>query len=361
MLKRPKVKVLSEAEIQTINQASAQQTGKQSVPKTYDVNYPVFEIPVNQKVLIYVPNHRVQDSNGVYQLRMDKFAAHPVLDGKTYGNVRCTQGVELQSLGLDGSCPLCDCLSETWELYNLELESIAKGRGIDSKSEDSKELLKQDRIDLVKARAVKEAEVWYTFPIVVIECEEKNGQLTTTPKRTADGQLIGKPYFYSIREKTYISKWLPAFDAIDDGNTNPAGMWVILNFAYTTSDKATKMQSANNLKVSFKMMSEDYDAWAKHYDELTKDWTPQKAQEVLVLDSVRDMEEMKEVSDKLMTSTRDKILMFKNVKGTNDTPAQVGDGSLGDAQATLEQFGAKLENGGLDMNNLLEENNSGLE
>ena len=50
MLRRPKPKKLSVEEQQLITTASAQQTGKQAFVKSYDPDYPVFDIPVNQKV-----------------------------------------------------------------------------------------------------------------------------------------------------------------------------------------------------------------------------------------------------------------------------------------------------------------------
>ena len=64
MLRRPKPKKLSVEEQQLITTASAQQTGKQAFVKSYDPDYPVFDIPVNQKVLVYIPNHTVLGEDG---------------------------------------------------------------------------------------------------------------------------------------------------------------------------------------------------------------------------------------------------------------------------------------------------------
>lgn len=341
MLKRPAPKKLSEAAQTAITQASAQQTGKAVRIKSYDSDYPVFDVPVNQKLLIYIPNHTIQNPDGTIGLRMDKFAAHPVIDGRSYADVRCSQGVIAEELGLDGSCPLCDSMAEVWELYNKEYADICKTRCLDPKSAEAQTELKQDRIDLVQNMVIKQADVWYTYPIVVIDCEEKDGQLTTIPKKNAEGQISGTPMWYSIRERTYLEKWQAGFDSLepDDGimPTSPAGLWAILNFTYTPkSGNCDKMGSAKALKVTFKPMN-GYNEWASYFDKLTEEWTPAKAQEVVVLDVVRDMAEMQEVRDTLMKPVRDKLAMYAIGESQPATPAA---GAIGaSADNALAGFG----------------------
>lgn len=345
-LKRPAQKQLSEAAQMAITQASAQQTGKATRVKSYDPDYPVFDVPINQKLLVYIPNHTVQNPDGTIGLRMDKFAAHPVIDGRTYGDVRCSQGIVVDDLGLDGTCPLCDGTSECWDLYNKQYADIAKSKGIAVDAPEAKDLLKQDRIDLVSSMAIKQADIWYTFPIVVIDCEEKDGQLTVTPKLSSDGKLTGKPMWYSIRERTFLEKWVAGYDSIntDDGSvpTSPAGLWAILNFTYTPkSGNCDKMGSARALKVTFKTMGESYNQWATYFDQMTEGWTPQKAQEVVVLDAVRDMEEMKEVADTLLKPVRDKLAMYSLGSGVSDVPTA---GALPNtsADSALAGFGGAI-------------------
>lgn len=342
-IKRPAPKKLSAEAQAAITSASAQQTGKAVRQKSYDPDYPVFDVPVNQKVLVYIPNHTVMSPDGQVQLRMDKFAAHPVIDGRSYGDIRCASGIVSEELGLDGSCPLCDAMSEIWELYNFEYNDIARGKGIDPNSPEAQELLKQDRIDLAHDMKVKQAEVWYTFPIVVIECEEKDGQMTVNPKKNAEGQITGKPMWYSIRERTFLDKWVAGYDSIDtDGDTptSPAGLWAILNFTYQPkSGKPDKMGSARALKVTFKTMNESYAQWATHFDKITEGWTPEKAQEVVVLDAVRDMNELVEACDSIMKPVKEKITMHKLGQTTASAPA-AGALPQTNADAALANFGA---------------------
>lgn len=342
MLKRPTPKKLSTEAQEAITQASAQQTGKAVRIKSYDSDFPVFDVPVNQKVLIYIPNHTTMGTDGTVGLRMDKFAAHPVIDGRSYGDVRCSQGVVLEELGLDGSCPLCDGMNEAWQLYNHEYADIARTKGIDTKSPEAQEALKQDRINLVQQMVIKQPEIWYTFPIVVIKCTEQDGVPTTIPEKDANGQIKGTPMWYSIRERTYLDKWQAGFDSIDseDGTvpTQPAGLWAILNFTYTVkSGNHDKMGSAKALKVTFKSMN-GYEKWAEYFDKLTEDWTPAKAQEVVVLDSVRDMEELKGVADQLLKPVRDKLAMYELGAGTA-TPTGAPALPNGNADSALAGFG----------------------
>ena len=337
-VKRPTPKKLSVETSNQITAAYATQTTERRSVKTYDPAYPVFEIPVNQKVLVYIPNHQVTMPDGTVTLQMDKFAAHPYRDGKSYGNIRCLNGVTSNDpeLNWDGSCPLCDGLSEVWNLYRHEYADVARSKGIDPEAPEAGELLKNDRMELANGRVIREPEMWYTFPIVVIECEEKDGQLTTTPKLDPiTKQIKGTPMWYSIREKTFQEKWVAGYDSLDgETPTSPAGLWAILNFTYTPkSGQPDKMGSAKSLKVTFKTM-DNYADWAKYFDSLTVEWTPAKAQEVLVLDAIRSMAETQEVADTLLKPVRDRLALY-NVNGS----APVGIPQNANADNALANFG----------------------
>lgn len=341
MLRRPKPKKLSIEEQQLITTASAQQTGKQAFVKSYDQDYPVFDIPVNQKVLVYIPNHTVLGEDGTVSMRMDKFAAHPCREGRSHYDIRCAAGVMIPSLGLDGSCPLCDAIQRNWDLYNFEYKNLAESRGMSVDAPEAKEGLRSERTQLLDKMAIKKATTWMTFPIVVIECEEKDGQLTTTPKLDAEGKLVGKVMWYSIRENTFNDKWVAGYDSVDteDGSvpTSPAGLWAILNYTCQSKNGTpSKKDSARALKVTFKTMSEKYNPYAEVFNEMTKDWTPEKARETVVLDALRDMDELKEVTDTLMKPVDDNlqlIAMQKSASATNAT-------STSDA---LANFGTSTE------------------
>lgn len=344
-LKRPTPKTLSPEAQAAIISASAKQTQQSTRVRSYDAAYPVFEVPVNSKVLAYIPNHVLTAPDGSIELRMDKFAAHPVIDGRTFDDIRCSDGIIVPELGLDGTCPLCNAMNDEWQLYNFEYEDIARSKGIATDAPEAKEALKQDRKNLLEKFPIKQKNIWYVFPIVIIECEEKDGKMTTTPKKDANGQIIGHPMWYQIREMTYQDKWIAGFDSIDSPDgvpTSPAGLWAVLSFMYKDKDgNSDKMGSARSLKVTFKGMA-GYEEWAAYYDKLTEDWTIEKAQEVLALCAVRDMAEMNEVTDTLMRSTRDRLAQHQLYSG-KQAPAIA---AKTPADNALSQFGGvPVENG----------------
>lgn len=340
MLARPKKKELTVEEREAITQASARQTGNMSSPKTYDPNYPLFEVPVNQKLLVYIPNHTIVDADGVSKIRADVFTAHECRAGKSFLSVRCSGEVVSEQLNLDGSCPVCNAISECWELYNYQWRELCKMRGYDPESPEADEALKNEKKELLDQRAVKKAEQYITFPIVVVDCEEGK----TVPKKDAQGKLSGKPMFYTIKMSSFDDKWKTAFDALEDDDAsdyNPAGRWAILNFTYTPkSGSHNKRDSARNLKVTFKTMADaSYREWERYFDELTKDWTPTVAQDVLVRNALRDMDEMNAVAEDLLKPVREKIQMFKLSQGLpagSNTPAV----ATTDAENALAGFGA---------------------
>ena len=342
MLKRPSKKQMSSEEQAQITSASAQQTGKVVIPKTYDNDFPVFDIPVNKKVLVYIPNHTVVGADGSVNMRMDSFHAHPIREGKSFGNVRCTMGITSESLNLDGqTCPLCDGISECYDLFNLEWTALCKSQGLDPDSEDTKASLKETRKEMFQNFAIQSPVQWHTFPIVVIDCEEKDGQPTSTPMKNAEGQITGTVMWYSTRHNAYADKWLAGLEVVEDedGNvpTSPAGLWAILTYTYESKNGTyTKMDSARNLKVQYKNM-EKYDSYRAYIDHLTEEWTPEKAQEVVVLDVLRDLDETQEVADTLLKPVREKIALAK-VASANANNSAVSANQ--EASSALEGFGA---------------------
>lgn len=337
-IKRPAPKTISAEASQALTNAFAAADGKSKAVKSYDPqNFPVFEVPVNQKVLAYIPNHVVTTAMGTIEMRMDKFPAHPVIDGRSFGNIRCISGITSDDpqLNYDGTCPLCDAMTECWDLANKQYADVAASRGMSVDAPEAKDALKSERSEIYTNRIIKEAEIWYTFPIVVIDCEEKDGIKTTTPKVDANGQLSGTVMWYSIRERTFQEKWVAGYDSLDgEIPTSPAGLWAVLNFTYQPkSGKPDKMGSAKALKVTFKSM-ENLKQWALHFDKLTEAWTPEKAQEVVVLDVIRSMSETQEVADSLMKPVREKLALYQLGAATAPQAPAVGS-----ADATLSQFG----------------------
>ena len=343
-LRRPTPKNLTAEDFNEIVAASAQQTGKATRLRSYDPNFPLFETPMNKKLLVYVPNHTIMNPDGTLDIRKDKFAAHATKKGREFNTIRCTSGVVSSALHLDGTCPFCEAEAEIWDLYNREYEEIAKSKGIDPASPEAKDSLKQQRIELLNNQAVKRAEVFYTFPIVVIDCEENNGVLTTTPKKDEEGKISGKTFWYTVKEKTYVEKWKKGLETVstedDTVPTSPAGLWAVLDFTYESKDgKHDKMGSGRALAVGYKTMSKNYNAWANYFDELTEEWTPAKAMETLVDNAIRDMDEQREAADDILKPVRDRMAMFTLGSIQSVAPQVAG---TADADAALAQFGGTV-------------------
>ena len=340
-IRRPQAKKLSVEAANLVTMSSAMQDTSRSRQASYDPQkYPVFEVPVNEKVLVYVPNHTVQMPDGSVGLRMDRFAAHPVIEGRSFSDIRCINGLvnDDPQLNWDGTCPLCDGLTEVWELYNKEYADIARSRGMATDSPEAQEGLKESRIELLKGRVIKEPEAWMTFPIVVINCEEKDGVRTVIPKINANGGLDGTVMWYTIRERTFKEKWEAGYDSLDgDIPSSPAGLWAVLNFTYQPKNgKADKMGSARALKVTYKPM-EGYQEWAKYFDNMTQEWTPSVAQEYVVKDVIRSKEETQEVADTVLKPVRDKLALYS----LGQSPALPGaTNTQTDADNALASLGA---------------------
>lgn len=342
MLGRPSKKTLTVEQQKAIEVASSHQTGSMVSPKTYDPNYPLFSIPVNQKVLIYIPNHVTETEDGGTQLRADRYTAHQARIGKAFHTIRCIGEISNEALGWDGTCPLCDGTQYCWDLYNKQYDELARSKGVDKSSPEAESLLKEDRKTLLREMAISPAEKWITFCIVVIDCQEG----TTKPKVDENGGIKGTPMFYSVRQSTYDDKWKSAFDALDDDDTgdgsdmNPAGRLAILNFMYTPkSGSHNKRDSARNMKVSFKPVGENMQKWAVLWDKETEGWDVAKMQEVLVQNAIRSMDEQADVAEELLKPTKDKLAMYALSGGTAvATASNVG------AEAALAQFGAEAAN-----------------
>ena len=58
-------------------------------------------------------------------------AAHAVIVGRSYDNVRCTSGLVSDAMGWDGTCPLCESRGDIWDLYHKEYAEIAKPKSSD--------------------------------------------------------------------------------------------------------------------------------------------------------------------------------------------------------------------------------------
>lgn len=321
--------ILSAEDSAEINKQLNTQEVSKAQPKSADpVNYPVFDTPVNKKVLIYVPNHVVQDAEGVDRLRMDKPLLHSMTIGKKYPTYRCISGIVLPSHGLNGTCPLCEGCSEPWDLANEIIADKCAQQGLDPEDTDA-EAVKKIRSDTFSDRALKDAIRYYTFPIVVFDTVNDDGK---TFVKDENGEVVFHIMWYSVSEAQWDKTWAKTLDSIEDedGNTatHPGGNFMLLNYCYTPKKgEPNKRDSAKNMAVSHKRIKNS-EEFRKKLDALTESWTPELAQQYVYNNMIYSPEDLEEVADEALETTRNLLALYQ-AKKTGNTA-----GGIAGAQAS---------------------------
>lgn len=259
MLKRISMSNLSKEDISKIQSGVQNQVvGRQKFSRSFDDNFPVWPAHNSGKYQIYVPNHQVDG-----ELRLDKANIHRVLDGSTYGtSIRCTQGIEIPELGLDGTCPFDDAAMQSDSWFFEQCES----RGIDLRDDDT--TVAAARAAINRKKAVSESRSSHIFPIVHLYKENGNTQ--------------AKAYWFVASETQWekMNKAMETFATADDDAPTPAGR--LFTFNYGNDDKAEIRDAVRNMTITAMASPLDPAAAAK-LDEMTVEWTPEKS-----MDTVRD-------------------------------------------------------------------------
>jgi len=315
MLGKMKPKVFTAEQLNAIKVEAVQQSVDVVVQKSTDpVNFPVFEIPVNAKVFIYVPNHIIVDEAGNEELVMDKPLIHTVINGKRYQKIRCIRGLSEES-GYSGECPLCNGDSEPWSLANEQIKEQCKMRGLDP-NDGSNESVKNIKREYYSKRVIKSPEQSYTFPIVVIETDP-----TDIKKILVDenGNPKHKAYWYTISKGAYEKKWLKALEGMEDEPNHPGGNFFILNYTYESkSGEYNKRDSARELQVVPKR-SKNLIPFMEQYDEETREWGIAKAIETIYDNMFYEEEDIAEETNKILAGTREKLAIYESAVNTPAT------------------------------------------
>lgn len=338
---RPKPKKFSEEEMKKFGEQSAKQSSENKTPQTTDPEkYPMFDLPVNGKKVVYVPNYfeEVEDeeNDGVKRkvLRMDRGAFHSAKYRNMYTKYRCSSGITGLE-GFDGTCPMCDSMPENWQLYNFLYEDAATAKGIELDSKEAFEGLKEERRKFSGDMTIKNKNVELTFCIIDIELQP--GTLNPVVDQKT-GLIKGTPVWYHIAESTFDDKWMSPMQIFDIYEQTPAGKWFILDYTYDVKGgKATKMKSASSLKVIHKPMGANFEAIEKYFDEMTESWTPALAREVIYANMPYDVASLQSLTDDIMVSTREKLMIYSQARSGNT--AAIGT-AAGSPEAIAASFGA---------------------
>lgn len=307
-------KQMTPEQLNKVVEVTAQQTGKQSFKKTTDDSV-MFQVPINDKVLVYVPNY-FDVIDGVEQLRMDKPFLHKIKEGTRTSFVRCTAGLE--ELGYH-SCPLCEATQAHWDLANIQVEEACKEKGLDKDNKES-EPVREIRSKFYKNRVLDNAQRKYIFPIVIINNKEKD----------TDGFPVITPAWYSISERFYNEKWAPVLKNLESGNTikdfdiveeevkegeiipSPGGKYFVLDYTYTSKDgKYDAMQSALHLKV-FPQSYVHIPKFVEKMMEATKEMTPLRASQVIIDNMFYEEDDLRALADSITEPVLQCLELYEN-------------------------------------------------
>lgn len=309
-MKRFKPKKFTEEELKSINRdLEVQKLGSVAEKSLDPENFPVFEVPVNQKVLIYVPNHEVIDPDTKKPaLRMDKPYLHSVVEGKRYSRVRCVRGLS-EAAGFTGTCPFCDASESSWELANEMIKEKCSSAGLNPEDKEN-DTVKSIRREMFEQRVVRGTDQFYTFPIVVIETAPND---IKTVLKDEEGRTKYKVMWYSISKASYEKKWLKTLEGMEDDPNHPGGYTFILDYTYSPkSGEPNKRDSAKELQVIYRRLSK-FEEYAKYFDSITNDWTEQKARETVVDNIIAEFKDLEEEAAKVIQPTLDKLALHRNL------------------------------------------------
>lgn len=315
-MKRFKPKKFTEEELKSINRdLEVQKIGSVAEKSLDPEHYPVFEVPVNQKVLIYVPNHTVIDPETKQEaLRMDKPFLHSVVEGKRFSRVRCVRGLS-EDAGFTGTCPFCDASQDSWELANEVIKEKCAAAGLNPDDKDN-DAVKNIRRETYDQRVVRGTDQYYTFPIVVIETAPNDIKNVV---RDEEGNLKYKAMWYSISKASYEKKWVKTLEGMEDDPLHPGGHIFILDYTYTPkSGEPNKRDSARELQVISRKIK-GFDDYATFFDDLTKDWTEQKCRETVADNIIVDFKDLDDEAKRIIQPTRDKLDLYHNLAIAGET------------------------------------------
>lgn len=303
-MKKLKPKVLSnEARERVMTQAGAQEESR-SIPKSLDPkHFPVFEIPVDAKALIYVPNHVVMNSEGVAELRMDKPLIHSVQDGKRFMKYRCIYSITDE--GYSGECPLCDATDDCFTLANHKIAEQCSIQGLDAEDKENK-AVKSVRSTNFGAMVIKQPKRYYIFPIVVFETLNDDGKNMV---KDENGAYKFRIYWYEISQAMYDKVWKKTLDGMEDEPSHPGGHCFLLNY---TGNK-DKMTAALNFSVAARNIK-GLEKVTSQLDKLTEGWTPAKCSETVLSAVFYEEADLQEVADEVMEPTRNMISVYEASK-----------------------------------------------
>lgn len=319
-------RVVNASMLEGLVEGSMNQEVQKGAQRSIDPAFPVFSTPINQDIIVYIPTvNCVQTENGTV-MNVLPSVIHDGKLGKVFTNVRCINGLSgnplFEQLGYDGTCPACEAVGESWDLYNLKMKAEAKKIGIDPQN-DPGDVLKPFREKFLQEMDLKSGEEYVTFPIVIIPTQNK----VPTPDALQNLQVV----YVHWRKKRYEDAILGGLESMMTNPGHPAGLFWHWKFTYDTKGKpATARDSAKNAKYTV-IQDQQYLATLEQFrqaaEEKAKPFTLIKAAEVVVANQFLFREDLENEVNKIMRRTRE-LLALAETNGGNALPAGQQQGAL---------------------------------
>jgi glutaredoxin len=294
--------------------AEHQEISKGGYARSTDPNFPVFSTPINRNVLIYFPMTNVVKTENGTEMKLLHSHVHTYKDGQFIKQSRCISGLKggvfSEALGYDGTCPFCEAVKDCWKLYNLKLDSKAKELGIDPQN-DTADALRSIRRNLVDEMAVKGAEEYVTFPVVVIPVEEGTTNLVPDWINQISVQYVTWTY------KRYEKCILGGLSAVFGNQGHPGGMFWLWKFTYNTGGKqANARDSAKNATyapIQAPQFLEQMKQYIPTLEKAAAGFTNEKAVEVLVCNQFMYKDDIDSLVNGVMSGTRNQIYQAESI------------------------------------------------
>ena len=314
-----------------------QEIKKGGFSRTSDPKFPVFSTPINTDILVYIPNTNVIQTENGSEMKLMNVHTHTYREGNITGMLRCISGLEggvySEVLGYDGTCPACDAVKDCWALYNRKLEAEAQKLGIDPQN-DTGDVLKATRRKILDEMDMKGTEEYVTFPIVIIPTQEKS--IKPTPDALKNLQV----QYVVWTKKRYEKNIIGALDSLMENPGHPGGMFWVWKFSYDTGGKqANARDSAKNAKympITDGNFLNVLNPAKATLDAAAKEFTNEKAAEVIISNQFMYKEDLEEKVNKIMAKTRQLLSLSET--------ESLGAPALG--ANPLANFGGALTDGG---------------
>lgn len=306
--------ILKLEQLKAMAETSAnQKAGGKNYSATRDENnFPVWKVVAGKVYTMYFPtiinqDVTLEDGTKGKETVPYKYIVHPVVDGKSHKKIRCSSGLQgtpvADILGYDGNCPLCDAVSKQWDAYNARMNIGCKAKGI-TKDDKEDATYKQLSQSALAKMTIKASEEYVTLPVICL------WEGNTIPKKSED--LCMKPYFLQMRKGTYEDKFIKAL--ADSGEETLGGTTWVFNYSKGKTARDAGKDAGYTIRLdispdSAKVKNLVYETGEAKYkvfeyaEKVSQEFTSLKADEMLFEREWFTMNELKDLTDKVMKDT----------------------------------------------------------